>query len=412
MAFLRGNGTETSHLVVDDWDSFYNALRTSRASGSETDDTKYFAYYYDSNTDKYYYRLNGDVLPEGASWSTEVWGFVYYIELDPDSENKVIDCNNFSIGEHFLTNNGVSPLPLGNNNHDSKDSSANKTIYGNDWILKNFWFYGHIFFYDVAKLTVNKLHFLNCFHLVTDQSSDDSIFGNTGMTFNDCKFSILTTGGNSYSIIKKGSTGNQNYYIRMNRCSLNIINTSKEFNFFTNSVGSTSTSYTSASPHKFYNCNFRIKALNSGNFLDVEGTMSSSLSTFPSFYFCKFTCFFDKFRISDSQDSSKGGQRLGGNGTNSSKAKSMLTNCLFQIKFNTLYGGNYSDKNSYINDSTLGVVNIDYIDENKYRIKEDNTDYPNFPTIGMSKNDILNLNKITEKGFPVMSKIISDENEV
>jgi len=263
-------------------------------------------------------------------------------------------------------------------------------------------------------LVVNKLHFLNCFHLVTDQSSNNSMFGNAGMTFNDCKFSILTTGGNSYSIIESGNTGSSTSCIRMNRCSLNIINTSKEFNFFTNATGSHSSAIIYV-PHKFYNCNFRIKALNSGNFLDVEPTGSTSTAcVYPSFYFCKFTCFFDKFRISDTDDTYYyGGLRLGGgsNITNSSKAKSMLTNCLFQLKFNTLYGGSFEDKNSYIDDSTLGIVNTDYIDENKYRIKEDPW-YRSFPAIEMSKNDILNLNKITEKGFPVMSKIIPDENEV
>ncbi|HQL12051.1 MAG TPA: hypothetical protein PK507_03465 [bacterium] len=410
MAFLRGDGSATSHLVVDDWDSFYRALRTNVWGSPQTEVTG-LIYYYDAENDKWYYELNGDTLPEGVSWIYKKWGNINYIELDPDAENKIIDCNNFSIEEHFLTNNGVSPLPFGDNSHHDY-SSVTKRIYGNDWVFKNFWFYGHIFFYNhLGTAIVNKLHFLNCFHLVTDQSSDDSMFGKSKMTFNDCKFSILTTGGNSYSIVENGTTNSSTSYIRMNRCSLNIINTSKEFNFFTNTIGSGAT-YLFQYPHQFYNCNFRIKALNSGNFLDVEGTGSSNTScVFPSFYFCKFTCFFDKFRISDSIDTHCGGQRLGGNTTNSSKAKSMLTNCLFQLKFNKLYGGISDDKNSYLTDSTLGIININYIDENKYRIKKD-TYYTNFPTVEMSKNDILDLNKITEEGFPVMSKIIPDGNEV
>lgn len=410
MAFLRGDGTENSHLVVDDWDSFYNALRTASSTG-QTDNVK-LAYYYDSNTDKYYYRLNGDVLPEGADWSFKGWGSVEYIELDPDKENKVIDCNNFAIGEHHITDNGMRPLPIGNNCSTITHGSY-KYIYGNNWILKNFWYYGTYFFNTTntftSEIIVNNLHFLNCFHLANDNTADDSLFycPDSHIIFNDCKISILSTGGRTYQIAKIVS--NTNRYIRMNRCSLNIINTSKEFNFFDSSSSGGSTYYY---PYIFYNCNFRIKSLNSGNFL---GCRNFGAGTKPKFYFCKFTCFFDKFSISDMQDSNNGGYRIGGYTSGSSSSdtasKGMLTNCLLQIKYNNLYHNIEGDRNSYINDSTLGVVNIDYIDENKYRIMEDDK-YPNYLTIGMSKNDILNLNKITEKGFPVMSKIIPDENEV
>ena len=72
MAFLRGDGIENSHLVVDDWDSFYRALRTTNQGSPQTEVTRLF-YYYDSENDKWYYELNDDVLFEGVSWNYKTW---------------------------------------------------------------------------------------------------------------------------------------------------------------------------------------------------------------------------------------------------------------------------------------------------------------------------------------------------
>jgi hypothetical protein len=391
---VYGTGTKDDPITCSDFDDFQFLLNNADTT----------TIYYKIVDGKYYY----ETTYIDASWN---YFNIHFIALDPNAENKIFDCNEFSIGEHRLTNQGLRPI---------NTLRTNFTIFGNNWVFKNFWWLSNRlegFFnagptdssggrYDNLTITINKLHFLNCFHsgegnhellMFGDNYWDQTKATSIKWVFNDCKFSILTTGGTIYNITRTCSGMQPND--EFNRCSFNIICTSPDFHmhkyltYYTNAV---------YSANKFTNCNFRINARYSSTLFNYGNLTTSG---YPIYKFCKFTG-----EIRGDSSFNKGEIISGSSGSfesNISLIKDyMFLNCFWQLNFPDC------KQNKAISDISIGIRNTDHSDNmaSTTEFPDSTTNLKN--TISLSKDDCLNANKLLENNFPVMTKIKTDSTEV
>lgn len=392
---VYGNGTQENPITCSDFDDFQFLLNNA--------DTTTF--YYKIIDDKYYY----DTTSEDSSWTSFN---IHYIALDPNAENKIFDCNEFSIGEHGLTNQGLRPF---------NTKRTNFTIFGNNWVFKNFWWLSNKFegfinagsistsgsSYDGKTITVNKLHFLNCFH--SGEAHELVLFGDnysggpswsTSMkwVFNDCKFSILTTGGTAYSIARTctGTSPKDEF----NRCSFNIICTSPDFhmNAYVNQSGDIV-----YCKNKFTNCNFRLNIRYSSSLFNF-GNNGGSTENYPVYKFCKFTG-----EIRGNSSFNLGSNSSGGYPFEVNVPivrDRMFLNCFWQLNFPDC------SNDKAISDISIGIRNTDHSEKMTSAAEHPYSTTNIKNTISLSKEDCLNINKLLENNFPVMTKIKTDSTEV
>jgi len=390
---VYGTGTQNDPITCSDFDDFQFLLNNADIT----------TLYYKITDGKYYY----ETTYIDGSWTSFN---IHFIALDPNAENKIFDCNEFSIGQHGLTNQGLRPF---------NTTRTNFTIFGNNWVFKNFWWLSNRlegFFnagtgdssggnYTNKIITVNKLHFLNCFHSGEGNHQllmfGDNYWYQTKATsmkwiFNDCKFSILTTGGTSYSITRACDALIPND--EFNRCSFNILCTSPDFhmNLYQQSPN------VIRCQNKFINCNFRINVRYSST-LFYFGRFDLNSGGCPIYKFCKFTG-----EIRGNSSFNKGTNFNSHYESNVNPIKDyMFLNCFWQLNFPDC------DQQKCISDVSTGIRNTDHSDN-----MVSTTDIPNPSstylknTISLSKEDCLNVNKLLENNFPVMTKIKTDSTEV
>lgn len=379
-----GGDTSDDPITCADFDDFMYLINHSNIS------------YKKDENDNYTY---SDTLLTGYSHNK-----IKYIALDPNAENKVIDCNEFSIGQHGLTNKGLRPLCDYANN-------SLLAIYGNDWIFKNFWYFSTSepeYFFKAYRgnsnnstITINKLHFLNFFHsgenhkvYFIGDSYNGTLLSNGNFIFNDCKFSLLTTGGTEYNLTMYKDSSNYASQHQFNRCSFNIISTSPIFRFF----GFSNSNDLSYNQCKFTNCNFRLN-IHYTDHLFKFGNNGNNNNNYPIFKFCKFTG-----NIKGNSYLWDNSAKIDGKPYFNGYALNMFMNCIWQI--------NMPDgKANYphiLSDTTQGLCNNNH---SFLTNGTNNIPYQKNMKI-LSKNDLLNIDKLLENNFPVMTKIYEDEDEV
>lgn len=398
---VYGSGTQDDPITVNNFDDFmfllYNEKNFQYAG---------YRFYYKIVNNEYKYYNNEIESPNGQL------PYRIYIALDPNSENKIIDCNNFSIGEHGLSNLGLRIFDGLMLTSSLSDHYGIAGIYGNDWIFKNFWVYSDnenirtrigffSFCYSNSNMVINKLHFLNCFHnggnleeacLFTSNVNNNELnTSGSSVTFNDCKFSILTTGGTVYKFSSYSINSNFPQHFSFNRCSFNILSTSNDFKLNGGYPGN-SISYVK---NVFYNCNFRFNIKNTSNFL-YGGNNGNTISYSPIYNFCKFSGVIHNA-------ASIGGKTQTDHDQVHDQIKNNFINCLWQVNVEKFVD---KDDSFYfsLSDQTAGLVNSQH-----------STNYQNVSSqnmVSLTKNQLLDPNTLISNNFPVMTKIMPDENEV
>lgn len=396
---VYGSGTQDDPITVNDFDDFMFLLHNGNTALSAG-----YRFYYEIVDNEYKYYDNTIAYPNGRV------PIKIYIALDPNAENKIIDCNNFSIGEHGLSNLGLRIFEdiFSDNNGDNSYGIAG--IYGNDWIFKNFWVYsdndnptkrmGFFSFRHANRnnsLFINKLHFLNCFHnggsleeaylFTTCNGNNEKNNSGIYVTFNDCKFSILTTGGTVYKFFPYTTNSSFPQHFSFNRCSFNILSTSNDFKLNAGYSGSSVTYVKNI----FYNCNFRFNIKNTSNFL-YGGVAANA----PIYNFCKFSGVIHNA-------TSIGGNLRTGHDEVVQQIKNNFINCLWQVNVENFVNQDYSFYFS-LSDQTAGLVNSQHSTKYKNDFSQN--------MVSLTKAQLLDQNILISNNFPVMTKIIPDKNEV
>ncbi len=182
-----------------------------------------------------------------------------YIELDPNSENKVIDMND-------AAPNGVGNISI-----------KFRKLKGNGWTIKNIYCpYKNLFTYNSVSspetkhsITFENLNIVNIYKNDTCSEYDCSVFysNNNGypLIFRNCKISCVIASSSSSSDPTLFS-----YYVNFYNCSINLKAYSQYFFPFKgwNQYGMCS----------MQNCNVKINAQNVTNFLSYFNISNTKIS--------------------------------------------------------------------------------------------------------------------------------------
>jgi hypothetical protein len=376
----RDGSTKEKAILVSSWDEFYFYLTCgydNKPSGTFTNNKCYIEF------DKYKRDSEGNKLQDDNG-----------NDILLTQEEKTIDANDIILDETNINGFQINYKLLFNNN------SASLYIFGNNWILKNFYTYENVMWnFNInignGSVYIYNLHFLNFFQASIGGST---LFLNkyNPICFYDCKFSVLfaSTEVSTMFTANNGGFNDGVRTIECYRCSFNIRCITNDFHFAANSrnLGYTHESYQlqpSTSGLKIVNCNFKLNLLNGSHFCT-----NCRINNYQYFKYCKFS----------------GIIHTGTFGLDINNV-----NNLYQLKL---------PNEKCIDDSISGMVNIDYtvnivnkishIDsESGEEIIDDTSDNLHFAPINKTENNddyLLNVDYLIRNRFPVMSEDEEDDN--